>query len=364
VFVWARRHLGAFGTVAFVFFGGVCSGQVDPWASVTFPDPLRFSSLPISGTEAIVPGPGAWQVSTALGYFNVWQRTWHTSRSHEVLGLARKPLTAQEIRILEQNFPDDQFYHIDLEGWRNDILVSRGFAGEIAATLRVPWVGIGSPHWDAIAENLHGKVGLGDVARDLFPRGQSTVYVRGRRAVVERLSGLEDSGLGDVSLSVIGPLGRWLGAEHRWAVAVEAPTGEEGTLRGSGGWDVGVRWFGTWGQGRSQARVGLGYTWLGPAGSWLGVKRNDTWGALLEGRMPLSRRLTLRGSARLDSSPLAGFTDSDIGATSFYWTVGMLAPVARGSWVGFDVGENYGSNAEVPDFSIHLQFGFTLPRSR
>jgi hypothetical protein len=125
-----------------------------------------------------------------------------------------------------------------------------------------------------------------------------------------------------------------------------------------------VRWFGTWGQGRSQLRVGVGYTWLDSAGSWLGVKRDDTWGALLEGRTPLGRRVTLRGSARFDSSPLANFTDSDLGRTSFYWTAGVLVLAAANAWVAFDLGENYGSNAEVPDFSLHLQFGFTLPRSR
>jgi hypothetical protein len=202
------------------------------------------------------------------------------------------------------------------------------------------------------------------MARDLFPHGQSTVYVRGHRAAVERLSGLEGSGIGDVSFSVTGPLGRWLGAEHRWAVAVEAPTGEAGTLRGSGGWDKGVRWFGTWGQGASQFRAGIGYSWLDPTGSWLGVKRDNIWGALLEARAPLGRRLTVRGSARFDSSPLAGFTESDIGMRSFYWTVGMLAPIAGGSWVAFDLGENYGSNAEVPDFSLHLQLGLRFSPSR
>jgi hypothetical protein len=129
----------------------------------------------------------------------------------------------------------------------------------------MPWLEVGAPHWDAIAEDVHAKVGLGGVARDLFPRGQSTVYVRGRRAAIERLSGLEGSGLGDVTLSVTGPLGRWLGAEHRWVVAVEAPTGEAGTLRGSGGWDTGVRWFGTWGQGGKQVRVSS----PGSTGAWL-----------------------------------------------------------------------------------------------
>lgn len=360
----ARCQIRAGGIVAFILAGAVCSGQVDPWASVFFPDPLRFSSLPISGTEAITPAPGQWELSTALGYFNVWQRTWHTARIHQVWGLVGKPLTDAEIKAIEQAFPRDQFYHIDLEGWRNDFVVSRGFDGGIAATLRVPWVEIGSPHWDAIAEDFHARFGLGDMARNLFPRGQSTVYVRGYHGAVERLSGLEGSGLGDVSLSVTGPLGRWLGAEHRWVVAVEAPTGEAGTLRGSGGWDKGVRWFGTWGQSASQLRVGVGYSWLDPAGSWLGIKRDNIWGALIEGRTPLGGRLTLRGSARFDSSPLARFTNSDIGTRSFYWTVGILTSVAGGGWVAFDAGENYGSNAEVPDFSLHLQLGFKLPPSR
>ncbi|OFV83439.1 MAG: hypothetical protein A2Y78_10305 [Acidobacteria bacterium RBG_13_68_16] len=359
-----RWQIGAGGIVASILAATVCSGQADSWAPVSFPDPLRFSSLPVSGTDVSAPAAGQWEVSTALDYFNVWQRTWHTARVHQVLGLAREPLTDGEIKILEQNFPRDQFYHIDVEGWRNDFVVSRGFDGGIAATLRVPWVEIGGPRWDAIAEDFHAKVGLGDMARDLFPHGQSTVYVRGHRAAVERLSGLEGSGIGDVSFSVTGPLGRWLGAEHRWAVAVEAPTGEAGTLRGSGGWDKGVRWFGTWGQGASQFRAGIGYSWLDPTGSWLGVKRDNIWGALLEARAPLGRRLTLRGSARFDSSPLAGFTESDIGMRSFYWTVGMLAPIAGGSWVAFDLGENYGSNAEVPDFSLHLQLGLRFPPSR
>ena len=360
----AGKRVGAFGAVVFVLVSRLCAGQVDPWASVPFADPLRFSSLPVSGTEVIVPAAGQWQVSTALGYFNVWQRTWHTARSHEVLGLARQPLTEGELKVLEQNFPRDQFYHVDLEGWRNDLLISRGFGGGIATTIQVPWVQIGSPHWDAIGEDFHARLGLADVARDFFPRGQAVVYVRGRQGAVARLSGLEGSGLGDVSLSVTGPLGRWLGAEHRWVVAVEAPTGEAGTLRGSGGWDTGVRWFGTWGQGGSQLRVGLGYTWLDGAGSWLGVKREATWGALIEGHTPIGGRVTLRGSARFDSSPLVGFTDSDMGKTSFYWTAGVLVPAAGNAWVAFDVGESCGGRAEVPDFSLHLQLGFRLPPSR
>ncbi len=347
-----------------VFVASSCWGQVTPWASLPFADPLRFSSLPLKGAEANAPAPGEWQVANALSYFNVWQLTWHTGTIHKGFGLLGKPLTDREIKILEQNFPRDQFYHIDLEGWRNDLFISRGFDHGFAATLQLPWLQIGSPRWDAIAEDFHNHLGLGNMRRDWFPRGQSTVYVRGRHGAIERFSDLPGSGIGDVSLSVTGPLGRWLGAENRWAVAVEAPTGEKDTLRGSGGWDAGVRWFGTWGQGPKQLRVGLGYTWLDPGGDWLGARRTNTWHALGEIHTPLSRRFAFRASARFDSSPLASFTASDIGKVSFYWTVGVLSPLARNSWVAFDAGENYPGTAEVPDFSFHLQFGVKLHPAR
>ena len=60
---------------------------------------------------------------------------------------------------------------------------------------------------------------------------------------------------------------------------------------------------------------------------------------------------------RFDSSPIAGFTDSDIGRTSSYWMLGVLGPLPDGAWWAFDAGENYPSKAEVPDFSFHLLFG-------
>lgn len=359
-----RTRSGTLGFLLCVGVAGASWGQMDPWASVPFADPLRFSSLPLDGSQAIVPPPGQWQVSAAMSYFNVWQLTWHTGTIHRGFGLLGKPLTDREIKILEQNFPRDQFYHIDLEGLRSDVLFSGGLGAGWAATLRIPWVDVGAPHWDAIAEDFHNSLGLGNMRRDWFPRGQSTVYVRGRKGAIERLSGLAESGFGDTSLSVTGPLGQWFGGEQRWALALEAPTGAKGTLRGSGGWDGGLRWFGTWGTERRQVRFALGYTWLDPSGSWLGVKRSNMWHALAEAHTPLGTWLTFRASARFDSSPLAGFTDSDIGKVSFYWTVGLLAPLPGGSWLAFDSGENYPSTAEVPDFSFHLQVGFKLPRRR
>ena len=327
-----------------------------------FADPLRFSSLPIEGYQSAAPPAGKWELSLASGYFNVWRLTWHTGTVHRDRGLLGKPLTDPEVRAIERGFPRDQFYHLDIEGTRSDVIMRSGFGGGLAVTLDVPWVEVGRPRWDAIAEGFHARLGLGNMRREWFPRGQSTVVVRGRHGTLERLAGLEGSGPGDASLSITGPAGRFLGADQRWAVAVEAPTGTKGTLRGSGGWDAGARWFATWGGSLRQVRVGLGCTYLDPSGSWLGVRRDNTWHALVEAHAPLLGVLTFRASARVDSSPLAGFTNSEIGKPSFYWTVGVLGPAGRTMWVALDAGENYGSQAEVPDFSLHVQVGTRLGR--
>jgi len=79
------------------------------------------------------------------------------------------------------------------------------------------------------------------------------------------------------------------------------------------------------------------------------------WAALIEGRAPIGKGFVARASARFDASPLASFTSSPFGKESFYWTLGLLAPLAGDTWLAFDAGENYPGDAEVPDFSLHLQ---------
>lgn len=331
------------------------------WPAPPFLDPLRFSSLPLAAAETLAPPPGRWQVVSTFGYFNVWKLSWHTGTIHQELGLLGTPLTQHELDQLAIRHPGDQFFHFDLEGSRNDLTAAYGLPHGLAVVLQVPWVSLGSPGWDGVPERFHNSFGLGNMRRDFFPRGQTTIVLRGRAGTVSRLANSEGgSGLGDVSLALSGPGGRWLGASHRWAVAVEAPTGERDTLRGSGGWDTGLRWFATWGEGRRQARLGLGYSFLDPGGSWLGVRRDDTWHTQVEFRHPLKGGWDWRVSLRLDSSPLASFTDSEIGDPSFFWLAGVLVPVGRSGFVALDLGENYPHHALAPDFTLHLSLGWQL----
>lgn len=340
---------------------GAAAAQAPAWPSPSYPDPLRFSSLPLNGVEATAPPEGRWQVVATSSYFNVWHLTWHTGTHHLGVGLGGQPLTRAEVDHLALAFPQDQFFHIDVEGKRFDLAASYGLPRGLAVTVQLPWIEIGRPHWDAIPERFHSAFGMGTMRRDIFPRGQTTVYVRGRHQTIERLDNRErGQGIGDVAVSLSGAAGTWLRASHRWVVSVEAPTGERDTYRGSGGWDAGVRWFAAWGSGRRQARVGLGYTYLDREGSWLGAHRADTWHVLVDLRHPLTRSMDWRLALRCDSSPLATFTDSRLGDPAFFWQAGLLVPLGGHAFAALDLGQNYPLSAHVPDFSLHLSFGTRL----
>jgi len=340
---------------------GAAAVRADDWSTPPLADPLRMASLPLDSAAARPLAAGEWRFETTAAYFNVASESWHTGTVHRELGRTGLPLEAWELRLLEQRHPEDAIHRLDVEGWRTDLAAAVGLGHGLTASLRVGRAGAGAPHWDAIADGFHETFSLAGGRRSWFARGQSVVYVRGHGGTVERFGALEGDGWGDAALSLSGGGSRWLGAEHRWVVAVEAPTGRRDTLFGSGGWDTGVRWVATWGsEPRRRLRAAIGATFLDPDGRFLGARRADTWHVLAELRRPLWRRLDWRLAARLDSSPLADLTSHDPGRPAFFLTVGASAPLGTTGWLTFDVGENYPITGVAPDFTLHVQLGARL----
>jgi hypothetical protein len=239
-------------------------------------DPLRAAALPLRLADLIPPEPGRVRVEAAVGYFNVQESSWHAPTLHRDLGLAGQPLSAGELALLERAYPDDEIYLLDLEGWEIDLHASLGLGRRWIVSLHLPWLELGRPHWDDLASSLHDLVGASRTASKSSPTARpSPAY--GGPAGSSGSATSDGSGWGDLSLAVSGPAGRWLGAEHRWAVVVEAPTGDESTLAGSGGWDLGLRWLGSWEGRRSRLLAVAGYARLDPGGGWLELDRKDTW---------------------------------------------------------------------------------------
>jgi len=226
-------------------------------------------------------------------------------------------------------------------------------------TLSVPVVSFGSPNWDAIPEDFHRAVGATTQRREVFARGQTMLYARSPRGGVALLEELEKSRLGDITLALAGSMGRWLGGEHRWVAAVQAPTGSRGTLWGSGGWDFGARVESSWVLSRGGSRLGtsVGYSRLDPEGSWLGYRRRDTWHAAACVEFPLTAATQVLLGTRWEQSPIAGFGAVSQNAGS--WNAGVRRTFEDRRWVAFVLGED--AWGVMPDFSLHLAYGVALP---
>ena len=322
-------------------------------------DPLRAASLPFEPVHATLLPRGVWSVTATVGYANVWSVSDEVVLLHEAVGRSGEPLVSEKLRLLEQLAPGEDLRALDLEGWRTDLFASWGVHERVTVTLQVPFIVIGRPGWDGVAEWWHDLTGLPNAGRETFPRGASLFYLHGPGGTVERRRDLDGSGLGDVAFAAATRLGRGLGAEHRVVVALEAPTGARDTLRGSGGWDAGVRWLAVWEWSRVDVVGGAGLTWTSDDGTLLGVPRADPWHLMagLDWRFWRGLAATLR--VAYERSPLDGFAGGRAGAPALSERIGVVAPLGRDGWVSFELAEDSASGV-APDFGFHLAVGTTI----
>ena len=336
--------------------GGVAAGTI-PFRLAANPDPLRSASVPLDLVPAAALPAGEWRVETSLSYANLWQGTWETAAIHRELGRLREPIGSDELRELESRYPEQEMYRIDIESWRADLVVQRGLAHGMVLTAQLPWIEIGGPHWDGIAEWWHDNLSLPNADRSLFARGRAFLYGRGRGGTLELRDELLASGIGDLTISLAAPLGTFAGADHRAVVSVDAPTGGDDSLRGSGGWDVGARWFAAWRWRTRTLVAGAGYTYLDRSGNLLGLERADTWHAIASFEQDLGKGWGLTGSFAYESSPLADFTSTALGDPAAYLRLGVLSHVSERSWLAFDLGQDWYGTGVSPDYAFRLTFG-------
>ena len=319
-------------------------------------DPTEFGSLALDPSEALLLDRGEWFTSVQTSYFNQWAGTWHTARFH----LARNepgPFTDEDIRTLESQFPQDNIFRLDIEGWRSDLVLARGLPGGATLNVRIPWVEIGGPHWDQIGEAFHDVFGETDsYRRDLFARGDTFVLFRTNKNIsITAREELERSGVGDATVALAMPLpSRWFGTQSV-AVSLKVPTGERGTLHGSGGWDSGARWFAVWNERSREYLMGLGYNKLDGGGNFLGVQRNDSWNVLVGVRQPITRRLSASVRSRVDSSPLRELEEAAFGRATFYHRLGLSLEARDQTLITFEFGNELVPQAGIDaDWSFHL----------
>lgn len=319
-------------------------------------DATEFGSLRMDPFEAVAVGEGEWVVLFSAAYFNQWNGSWHTRRLHQELGRVGQPIGDDELRILEEGFPDDVIYRFDLEGIRADLMVARGFGRGVVVQLRVPWIEIGHPHWDGLADAFHKAFPITNhEGREDFPRGLTFLYLHtGDRSVTAR-EAIEGGGVGDVAFSISVPAGDAFGLSHRLAVAADLPTGDEATLLGSGGVDGGLRWFASRKRERSEWLIGAGFTRLARDGSFLGFERSDTAHFGVDYLRRITARTWVHAGGRLDTSHLAWIDTTDLHDPGVYYRIGIQRELGPARAISIELGEELFPQSGIDaDFTIHL----------
>lgn len=357
----ASLRIAALSFLAIAALSSQARAQATPAVHSPITDPTEMGSPRLDPFEGVAPAPGDWVVLAAASYFNQWNGTWHTRRVHEDFDRERQPIGDDELRYLEETFPEDEIYRSDVEGSRFDLLLARGFGGGVSFQARIPWITIGTPGWDSVAETFHELVPVDEhYVRELFPRGETFFYLRsGGRSVVRR-DEIARSGLGDIALSLGIPLHTGVRSSQRLALTVEVPTGKSGTLHGSGGYDAGVRWFFARHGTRNDLLVGAGYTHNSRSGSFFGFERSDTYHLSADLIRRMTPRLSLRGGVRLDSSALAGVTSLNLGDPVIFYKFGIQRQMLPGQWLSLEAGEEIAPQIGVDaDFTLHIAWGIT-----
>ncbi len=338
----------------------VTAAEEAPWLAGE-PDPLRGPTLPFTAVEAEPVRDGAWRFVLTTSMWNHWKHSNEILAVHRSAWPERLPLTEADLAATEERFPGRDLFWIDLEGSRTELVAVRGLPGGFSVALRVPWLDHDSPASDGVVERYHVITGLGRQARDLFPRGEAHVYVAGDRGRIASLSGLGGAGLGDVSVAIAAPLGTLLGGEQRGVLAVEAPTGAAGTLRGSGGWDTGARVFSNWSWRRAKLRLGAGYTRPSGSGTLLGTRRGELWHTALGVEAALGARTRAVVTATYQRSPFAAIAGGDIGHPALLLRYGVAHATRRGLSLGLELGQDlrYGGVGVAPDTTLQLVLATT-----
>jgi hypothetical protein len=331
------------------------SAQHSLWLPTPQTDATEFASAALDPSEGLVLPPRALVVSAQLTYFNQWAGSWHTARILEASGSGRGVLTDADIRRMDDQFSGEEIYRVDVEGWRMDTLLAWG-VGNVTLAARLPWIGIGAPGGDSVAEAFHRIFPVADsYDREVFARGQTMVLLRGAGGRITRSGELNRSGIGDIVVSAALPVLRSASSAHAATISLSAPTGQRGTLHGSGGWDGGLRWFSTWSGGKRHYVAAAGWTYLDRNGDLLGVPRADLWNLYAGVEQPLGRSWSTSLRARVDSSPLAEASREDLGKPAIYYRVGVHYLTRGAERISFEfadeVAPQWGIDA---DWSIHV----------
>lgn len=309
---------------AFLFLALGANGQ----EALLDPLPIRDQFLLSNGfyffepEEARVLGDGEWAVAMHTTDANTFAKSAWISHTLAGEDDPRRSSAAKTLDNPRYTLRDAVFF-VDGETHRHTLAVARGFGSHLQLAVAVPLTSVGGGWSDALIENVHSTLGLGDDNRNAFRRNRETVYFRTPATTYtrERGSGLE---LGDVAVSAKYELAPFEDDELAIAVqgAVELPTGDARTLDGSGSLDSGLQLLVSREFGSARVHATLGVLRLG-ANEPLGTRAQF----LVTDTLAVAQRIGAATSAvaqlTISESPFRQFGQPEFSRRSYQMTFGI-----------------------------------------
>jgi hypothetical protein len=307
------------------------------------PLPIRDQFLLSNGffffepESAHVLEPDEWSVAVQSTDANTFAKSAWVSRSLvDQTGRAE----ASDVLTDSRYHFDDTLYLIDGQTHRVEFAVNRGFGHHLELGVSLPIIGIGGGWSDAMIEQAHYAMGIGNDVREALRPNRETVYLRSDsteyfRARTTRMA------LGDIALRAKYELTPFEDKHMSVSIsgALEFPTGNPTTLDGSGSLDAGVQVLVTRDFRFGRVHASMGLLRLGrnqPLGTHAQILVTDTVAV----SRPLGARTAATMQLTVSESPFRNIGIAEFNRRVFQLSAGLQRRVGRSTYVYVALIEN------------------------
>jgi hypothetical protein len=234
---------------AFLLLAAATAGAQETSLRDTLLDPLAVRDQYLLGNGfysfepegAKVLENGEWLVDVHTAEANTFSKSGWISRS--LASDEPSPRAAARATLDNPRYQlRDSVFLVDGETTRTTFGFHRGIGSHAEIGVAIPVCTIGGGWADGAIEAVHHNLRIGNDGRDALFRNTETVYVRTPHVTYlrDRQAGYA---IGDIALTAKYEVNRMESARFSVAVAgsIELPTGNAGTLDGSGSLDAGIR---------------------------------------------------------------------------------------------------------------------------
>ena len=321
-----------------------------------FPATLPFLSF--AADDAYYSRQGQWQVSVNYSHANTFTRS--AGILSQFSGVDDR-IAFNPVNITSDN-RSNGLYYIDSGTGRMSLQLTYSLLNHLSLSLEIPIIKYYGGFLDVPIETFHKLVGYPYNSRAMMSANNTHFYMSLNDDFYLSADQLSTPGIGDLVFIVK----KHLLSEgiYRPAFAVrfatKLPTGDVGTLKGSGSLDFGLDMILSKKIGRGFATTNLAVVFPGEWQLLPEIETRPSYSWVLVYEHPVGSLLSLIIQNQILTSVLSSDIHPDISKTSYEWTVGAKFDLLKSIRISAGVTENYINHENAPDFGFHAGLEWRL----